>query len=72
MNIVIYARYSSASQSEQSIEGQLESCYDYAERSGYNVVEYIEEPAIIGRTQKIQQKTLFRCVRSFFLTFLPT
>ncbi|MFI3249391.1 MAG: recombinase family protein [Eubacteriales bacterium] len=43
MNIVIYARYSSASQSEQSIEGQLKSCYDYAERSGYNVVgEYID------------------------------
>ncbi|MFI3254944.1 MAG: recombinase family protein [Eubacteriales bacterium] len=43
MNIVIYARYSSASQSEQSIEGQLKACYSYAERSGYNVIgEYID------------------------------
>ena len=28
MNIVIYARYSSHSQTEQSIEGQLKTCYE--------------------------------------------
>ena len=31
MNVVIYARFSSHSQTEQSIEGQLKVCYEYAE-----------------------------------------
>ena len=30
---VIYARYSSDSQTEQSIEGQLRVCEDYAKRN---------------------------------------
>lgn len=43
MNIVIYARFSSHSQTEQSIEGQLKVCYDYAEAHNYTVVgEYID------------------------------
>ena len=42
MNAVIYARYSSHSQTEQSIEGQLHTCYEYAKNNGYLVVgEYI-------------------------------
>ncbi|MBQ1215213.1 MAG: recombinase family protein, partial [Firmicutes bacterium] len=42
-NAVIYARYSSHSQTEQSIEGQLHDAYQYAERCGYRVVgEYID------------------------------
>ena len=43
MNIVIYARYSSHSQTEQSIEGQLQTCYDYAKNNGHTVIgEYID------------------------------
>ena len=43
MNVVIYARYSSHNQTEQSIEGQLATCYDFAEKSGYNIIgEYID------------------------------
>ena len=43
MNVVIYARYSSHSQTEQSIEGQLKVCYEYAESHNYTVVgEYID------------------------------
>ena len=50
MNVVIYARYSSDRQTEQSIEGQLKECYDYARRNGYTVVgEYIDR-AISGTT----------------------
>jgi DNA invertase Pin-like site-specific DNA recombinase len=49
-NAVIYARYSSHGQTEQSIEGQLRDCYAYAEREGYKVVgEYIDR-AISGRS----------------------
>ena len=40
MNVVIYARFSSHSQTEQSIEGQLKECYAYAERMGYTVGIY--------------------------------
>jgi DNA invertase Pin-like site-specific DNA recombinase len=43
VNIVIYARYSSHSQTEQSIEGQLQTCYEYARANGHIVVgEYID------------------------------
>jgi site-specific DNA recombinase len=50
MNAVIYARYSSHSQTEQSIEGQLRDCYAFADREGLHVVgEYIDR-AITGRT----------------------
>lgn len=40
---VIYARYSSDKQTEQSIEGQLKACNNFAERQGYIVIgEYID------------------------------
>lgn len=43
MNVVIYARFSCKRQTEQSIEGQLKICYDYAAAHKYNVVgEYID------------------------------
>lgn len=42
-NAVIYARYSSAGQREQSIEGQLMVCRDYAKRMNCTVInEYID------------------------------
>ncbi len=48
MKIVIYARFSSHAQNEQSIEGQLKTCYEYAERNGYSIIgEYIDR-AISG------------------------
>lgn len=50
MNVVIYARFSSHSQTEQSIEGQLKTCYEYANANGHRVVgEYIDR-AISGTT----------------------
>ena len=52
LNAVIYARYSSHSQQEQSIEGQLRDCYAYAQREGLQVVgEYIDR-AISGKTDE--------------------
>jgi DNA invertase Pin-like site-specific DNA recombinase len=38
MNAVIYARFSSSNQSEASIDGQLQFCYDYAKREGLDVI----------------------------------
>ena len=55
MNVVIYARYSSHSQTEQSIEGQLHTCYEYARNNGYLVVgEYIDR-AQSGTTDSHRQ-----------------
>ena len=46
---VIYARYSSDKQTEQSIEGQLYDCYNYAKAHNIEVVgEYIDR-AMTGR-----------------------
>lgn len=43
MNAVIYARYSSHGQTEQSIEGQLHDNYAWAEQQGITVIgEYID------------------------------
>ncbi len=43
MNAVIYARYSSHSQTEQSIEGQLHDNYEWAAKNGVTVIgEYID------------------------------
>lgn len=47
---VIYARYSSHGQTEQSIDGQLRDCYSFAERENLQVVgEYIDR-ALTGRS----------------------
>lgn len=38
MKAVIYARYSSSKQNEQSIDGQLRDCREYAQRMGYDLI----------------------------------
>lgn len=49
---VIYARYSSSGQREESIEGQLRECHAYAVKNGFSVVgEYVDK-ALTGRTDK--------------------
>lgn len=46
-NAVIYARYNSDKQSEESIDAQVRACRDYAAIKGYNVIEvYADEAAI--------------------------
>ena len=46
---VIYARYSSDKQSEQSIEGQLRACYQFALDNNYIVVNTYIDRAVTGR-----------------------
>ena len=45
---VIYARYSSDSQSEQSIEGQLRICKEYAEKNDIIIVDTYIDRAMTG------------------------
>jgi len=55
MNVVIYARFSSHNQNEQSIEGQLNTCYEFAKNNGYTVIgEYIDR-ALSGTTDNRPQ-----------------
>ena len=57
MNVVIYARFSCHSQTEQSIEGQLRVCYEYAEAHNYTVVgEYIDR----AQSGKFDNRTAFQ------------
>jgi len=42
MNAVIYARYSSDNQREESIEGQLRECMEFAKESGITVIASAE------------------------------
>lgn len=46
---VIYARYSSTGQTEQSIEGQLRDCYKVAEEAGLTVVKEYIDRALTGK-----------------------
>ena len=50
MNAVIYARYSSDSQREESIEGQLRECREYAERKDVTVVGTYIDRALSAKT----------------------
>lgn len=47
---VIYARYSSDRQTEQSIEGQLRVCTEYAERNEITIVDTYVDRAMSGTT----------------------
>lgn len=46
---VIYARYSSERQNEQSIEGQLSSCQSYASENGIIIVDTYIDRAMTGK-----------------------
>ena len=50
MTAVIYARYSSDNQREESIEGQIRECTAYAEKNGITVVKHYIDRAISAKT----------------------
>ena len=47
---VIYARYSSDRQREESIEGQLRVCEDYANRNNMTILHTYADRAMTGRS----------------------
>lgn len=50
MNAVIYARYSSDNQREESIEGQIRECTAYAEKNGMTVIRSYIDRAMSAKT----------------------
>ena len=51
-NAVIYARYSSEKQTEQSIEGQLHKCYEYAKANDLVITDTYIDRAMTGTNDK--------------------
>lgn len=57
MNGEIYARYSSDNQREDSIEGQLRECNDFAKRNDITIVDsYIDERSPLLPTSVLRFK----------------
>lgn len=52
MNAVIYARYSSDSQREESIKGQLRECREYAERNNMTIVGTYIDRALSAKNSR--------------------
>ena len=50
MKAVIYARYSSDNQREESIEGQLRECKEYAEKNGIMILRSYIDWALSAKT----------------------
>ena len=50
MKAVIYARYSTESQREESIEGQIRECTEYAARNGITLLRTYIDRALSART----------------------
>ena len=55
MTAVIYARYSSDNQREESIEGQIRECTAYAEKNDITVVKHYIDRAISAKTDNRPQ-----------------
>ena len=77
MTAVIYARYSSDNQREESIEGQIRECTAYAEKNGITVVKHYIDRAFSAKTDnrpEFQQMIKDSCLMLFSsgnLTALP-
>lgn len=65
---VVYARYSSHNQTEQSIEGQLSAAKAYAEAKGYRIIHEYVDRAMTGRNDNRDafQEMLNDCAKHKF------
>lgn len=57
---VIYARFSSNRQTEDSIEAQVRACSAYAANKGYNVIKQYVDEAISGKGEKTAKRTQYQ------------
>ena len=69
MTAVIYARYSSDSQREASIEGQLRDCKGYAEKNGITVVGTYIDRAYSAKTD--DRPDFQRMIKDFITRMSP-
>lgn len=68
MNVVIYARYSSSSQREASIEEQVKICTEYAEKNNYTIYKVYKDSALTGKNDNrpALQRLLSDCPKKMF------
>ena len=59
-NAVIYARYSSDKQTEDSIEAQVRACREYAAAKGLNVLAVYADEAISGKGEKTASRAQYQ------------
>lgn len=74
-NAVIYARYSSDKQSEESIDAQVRACREYAASKGYNIIDVYADEAVSGKGSKTASRTKYQkllrdCNKGTFDTIL--
>jgi DNA invertase Pin-like site-specific DNA recombinase len=55
LKAVIYARYSSDGQREESVEGQLRECKEFAERHNMTIIGIYIDRALSARTDDIPE-----------------
>ena len=70
MKAVIYARYSSDNQREESIEGQLRECKAYAEKNGITILSTYIDRALSAKTDhrpEFQRMIKPRTAQAFYL-----
>ena len=58
MTAVIYARYSSDNQREESIEGQIRECTAYAEKNDITIVKHYIDRAISAKTDAAMESII--------------
>jgi len=63
MNAVIYARFSSDRQREESIEGQLRECREYAEENGIRVIDTYIDRALSASKETEKRLDFLRMLR---------
>ena len=60
MNVVFYLRYSSNAQREESIEGQLRDCTQFANYNGMTVVGTYIDRALTAKTDNRPQQKMIK------------
>jgi len=63
MNAVIYARFSSDRQREESIEGQIRECREYAEKNGIRVIDTFIDRALSASKETEKRLDFQRMIR---------
>ncbi len=63
MNVVLYLRYSSEKQNEQSIEGQQRICKAYCERNDMNIVEVYIDRALSASKNAEKRESFQRMIK---------
>ena len=67
MKAVIYARYSSDSQREESIEGQLRECLEFANKIGVDVVANYIDRAMTATSDIILTPNLMGSLKNIII-----